>query len=75
MAACPSPRSLLARGPRECRPLRWDIAGPYVTLYLAAQMFLGWPLWDVWRPGWAVYLGLFAVNTALNIADHAAPER
>ena len=51
-------------------PIRWGVLGPYITLYLAAQMFLWWPLWDYWRLGWAVYLVLFVANTALNIAGH-----
>ena len=53
--------------------VRWGVLGPYITLYLAAQMFLWWPLWDYWRPGWAVYLVLFVANTALNIAGHFGP--
>lgn len=52
------------------RPVRWNVLGPYLTLYLAAQMFLWWPLWDYWRPGWVVYLLLFVANTGLNIWGH-----
>ncbi len=52
------------------RAIRWNVLGPYITLYLAAQMFLWWPLWDYWRPGWAVYLVLFVANTVLNIGGH-----
>ena len=52
------------------RPIQWSVLGPYITLYLTAQMFLWWPLWDYWRPGWAVYLVLFIANTALNMAGH-----
>lgn len=52
------------------RPVRWSILGPYVALYLAAQMFLWWPLWDLWRAGWVVYLVLFIANTVLNIRGH-----
>jgi hypothetical protein len=44
---------------------------PYVGLYFWAQMFLWWPLWDLWRLGWAVYAVLFATNTALNLQGHA----
>ncbi len=51
-------------------PIRWAVLAPYVTLYLAAQMFLWWPLWDWRRAGWAVHLVLFMANTALNIAGH-----
>lgn len=53
------------------RPVRWSVFGPYVTLFLAAQMFLWWPMWDDWRAGWAVYLVLFVCNTGLNLAGHA----
>lgn len=52
------------------RPVRWSVLGPYVTLYLAAQMFLWWPMWDYWRPGWVVYLLLFVANTGLNLRGH-----
>lgn len=52
------------------RPIRWNVLGPYITLYLAAQMFLWWPMWDYWRPGWLVYLLLFVANTGLNLAGH-----
>jgi len=33
-------------------------------------MFLWWPLWNIWRAGWFVFLALFAVNTALNLKGH-----
>lgn len=52
------------------QPIQWSVLGPYITLYMAAQMFMWWPLWSYWRPGWAVYLVLFVVNTVLNIAGH-----
>lgn len=52
------------------RPIQWSVLGPYITLYLAGQMFLWWPLWNYWRPGWLVYLVLFVANTALNLAGH-----
>ena len=52
------------------RPVRWSVLGPYVALYLAAQMFLWWPLWTYWRPGWVVYLLLVVANTALNLRGH-----
>ena len=54
-------------------PIRWSILVPYVVLYLAAQMFLWWPLWDFMRGAWAVYLVLFVANTALNIGGHFGP--
>ena len=52
------------------RPVRWSVFAPYVILYLAAQMFLWWPMWDRWLAGWLAYLGLFVINTALNIGGH-----
>jgi hypothetical protein len=52
-------------------PIRWSVFVPYVGLYFWAQMFLWWPLWDLWRLGWAVYAVLFAANTALNLQGHA----
>jgi hypothetical protein len=52
------------------QPILWSVLGPYVTLYLAAQMFLWWPLWNFWRLGWVVYLLLFIANTILNIRGH-----
>ena len=56
------------------QPIRWNVFGPYVFLYLAAQMFLWWPLWDRWMAGWIVYLGLFAMSTALNLIGHVGPK-
>jgi hypothetical protein len=55
------------------RPMRWSVAGPYLALYLGAQMFLWWPLWNVARGLWAVYLALFAANTLLNLLGHVTP--
>ena len=52
------------------RPVDWRVLGPYLTLYLAGQMFLWWPLWDYRRAGWIVYLVLFVANTALNLWGH-----
>jgi hypothetical protein len=51
-------------------PIRWGIFVPYVALYFWAQMFLWWPLWDLWRAAWLVFLVLFVANTALNIRGH-----
>ncbi|MCX6373541.1 MAG: hypothetical protein NTX16_10785 [Actinobacteria bacterium] len=51
-------------------PIRWGIFVPYVGLYFWAQMFLWWPLWDLWRAAWLGFLVLFAANTALNIRGH-----
>jgi hypothetical protein len=59
------------RGPR----IDWSVMGPYVGVYFPAQMFLWWPLWDLARPAWAVFAGLFVVNTALNLRGHAEASR
>ena len=52
------------------QPIRWTVFGPYVLLYVAAQMFMWWPLWDRSFVVWLVYLELFAANTVLNLAGH-----
>lgn len=52
------------------RPIRWTVFGPYVFMYVAAQMFMWWPLWDRAFVVWLVYLELFAANTVLNMAGH-----
>lgn len=51
-------------------PIRWGVFVPYVGLYFWAQMFLWWPLRDVWLPAWGCFLVLFVVNTTLNIRGH-----
>jgi hypothetical protein len=56
-------------------PIRWRVFVPYVALYFWAQMFLWWPLWDVERGAWLCFLGLFTVNTALNLLGHARDAR
>ena len=45
-------------------------SSPTCALYFWAQMFLWWPLWDLWRAGWVCFLFLFVANTALNIQGH-----
>lgn len=58
--------------PRPWRaPIDWPVLGPYFVLYLAAQMFLWWPLWDINRVAWVLYLALFVPSTLLNIVGHA----
>ena len=59
------------------RPRRWrgkpvnlTVLAPYVVLYLAAQMFLWWPMWDIERAAWLVFLILFVPSTLLNIGGH-----
>ncbi|KUM37287.1 hypothetical protein [Arthrobacter sp. EPSL27] len=51
-------------------PPRFALLVPYVALYFWAQMFLWWPLWDLQRGAWTVFLVLFSVNTALNLSGH-----
>lgn len=58
--------------PRQWRrpPIVWNVLIPYATVYFAAQMFMWWPLWDIERTAWAVFLLLFVPNTALNLRGH-----
>lgn len=58
--------------PRPWRrpPVEWPVLVVYVGLYFFAQIWLWWPLWDIARAAWAVFLALFVVNTALNIRGH-----
>lgn len=51
-------------------PVRWQILGPYVFLYLATVMFYWWPLANIRRPLWYVYAVLFVISTALNATSH-----
>ena len=62
--------------PRQWRrpPIVWNVFVPYLALYFWAQMFMWWPLWDVMRAAWAVFLVLFVVNTVLNIRGHFGEE-
>jgi hypothetical protein len=64
---------LVRRNEWRWQPIRWSIFGPYLVLYLAAQMFLWWPLWNTWRTGWVTYLVFFIANTALNMSTHFGP--
>jgi hypothetical protein len=54
-------------------PIRWSIAGPYLTLYLATVMFYWWPVGSISRPLWYAYAGLFLTATVLNVASHRPP--
>ena len=58
--------------PRQWRrtPVAWNVLIPYVVLYFSAQMFLWWPLWNIERAAWAVFLLLFVPSTILNIRGH-----
>jgi uncharacterized protein YdhG (YjbR/CyaY superfamily) len=61
--------------PREWRrPLSWGVFVPYLLLYFWGQMFLWWPLWDIERAAWAIYLALFVPSTVLNILGHGGIE-
>lgn len=51
-------------------PLVLRIMVPYVTLYLATNMFYWWPLGLIKRPLWFVYACLFILSTILNLISH-----
>lgn len=51
-------------------PWNWQVAGPYLTLYLAMMMFYWWPLGLISRKLWIAYALLFLVSTALNLSSH-----
>ncbi len=55
-------------------PVRWQIFGPYITLYLATIMFYWWPLDRIGKPLWYAYAVLFIISTALNLASHRGPK-
>ena len=58
--------------PRQWRrtPVDWNVLIPYLALYFSAQMFLWWPLWNIERAAWALFLLLFVPSTVLNIRGH-----
>lgn len=60
--------------PMRGRPVLWNMLVRCVALYLFAQVFLWWPLWDIERAAWVVFAVLFVVNTVLNIAGHLGDE-
>jgi len=62
--------------PRPWRraPIVWNVFIPYLALYFSAQMFMWWPLWDIERAAWALFLVLFVPNTVLNIRGHFGDE-
>ncbi len=51
-------------------PILASVFVPYVTLYIAAQMFYWWPLLKIHRPSWFVFAVLYAVSTFLNMSSH-----
>jgi hypothetical protein len=54
-------------------PIRWPVAGPYLSLYLATEMFFWWPLWQVHRALWYVQAALYVLATVLNLTSHRRP--
>jgi hypothetical protein len=58
--------------PRPWRrpPIAWHLLIPFVALFFSAQMFLWWPLWNIERVAWVIFLVLFVPNTVLNIRGH-----
>ncbi len=62
--------------PRQWRrpPIVWSAFVPYLALYFWAQMFMWWPLWDIERAAWVLFLVLFVPNTVLNIRGHFGDE-
>lgn len=53
-------------------PMRWSVAGPYLTLYLAMLMFYWWPLALIDRRLWFAYAALFLVSSVLNLSSHSS---
>ena len=51
-------------------PIRWEIFGPYIMLYLATVMFYWFPLKLISKPLWYVYAVLFVISTLLNVTSH-----
>ncbi len=51
-------------------PIRWQVLGPYITLYLATVMFYWFPLALVYKPLWYVQAVLFIASTILNVTSH-----
>jgi len=51
-------------------PPYWPVFWPYVTLYLAVNMFYWWPQGLIDRRLWVLYGVLFVLSTALNVASH-----
>jgi hypothetical protein len=58
---------------REIRwrnPPYWRVLWPYVTLYLATNMFYWWPQGLLDRRLWYIYALLFLISTILNLTSH-----
>ncbi|MFN2148371.1 MAG: hypothetical protein ACK2T2_08250 [Anaerolineales bacterium] len=56
-------------------PPYWRVLWPYVTLYLATNMFYWWPQDLLDRRLWFAYGGLFILSTILNVTSHRKDER
>jgi hypothetical protein len=56
-------------------PPYWRVLWPYVTLYLATNMFYWWPQGLLDRRLWFAYGGLFILSTILNGTSHHLDER
>jgi hypothetical protein len=50
--------------------MAWPVFIAYLALYFWAQMFLWWPLWDIERAAWVLFLLLFVPSTVLNVRGH-----
>jgi len=51
-------------------PPRWGIMAPYLLLYFSTVMFYWWPLANIHKPLWNIYLVLFIIASGLNITSH-----
>ena len=51
-------------------PWYWPVAGPYLMLFLAVEMFYWFPLALIARWLWYAYGGLFLLSFGLNLASH-----
>lgn len=51
-------------------PIYWPIFVPYVTLFLAMNMFYWWPLALLARLFWFAYTPLFILSMWLNVSSH-----
>ena len=52
-------------------PIRWQIFGPYVFLYLSTIMFYWFPLALISKPLWYAFAVLFIASTYLNVTSHS----
>lgn len=52
-------------------PIHPPVFFPYITMYLAAQMFYWWPLGRLARPYWYLYALLFVAASYFNLTSHS----